>query len=62
MISETQDLGRFCMEWRNEEFDLGGVSDLALVCFKLERTVESCTRMLGKGLIKTAAERTGVGV
>ena len=50
------------MEGRNQEFDLGGVGDLALVCFNMERPVESCTRVLGKRLIKAAAERTGVGV
>ena len=29
------------MEWRNEEFDLGGVDHLALVCSDMKRTVET---------------------
>jgi len=28
------------MEWRNEEFDLGGVNHLALVCSDMKRTVQ----------------------
>ena len=41
------------MEWRNEEFDLGGVNHLALVCSDMERTVEFYTDVLGMRLIKT---------
>lgn len=50
------------MEWRNEQFDLGGVSDLALVCPDMKRAVEFCTQVLGKRLVKTAAQRTGIRV
>jgi hypothetical protein len=32
------------MEWRNEEFDLGGVNHLALVCSDMKRTVSSTLR------------------
>src|SRR5262249_48921819 len=35
------------MEWRNEEFDLGGVNHLALVCSDMKRTVEFYTAVLG---------------
>ena len=41
------------MEWRNEEFDLGGVNHLALVCTDMKRTVEFYTDVLGMRLIKT---------
>ena len=41
------------MEWRNEEFDLGGVNHLALVCSDMKRTVEFYTQVLGMRLIKT---------
>jgi len=41
------------MEWRNEEFDLGGVNHLALVCSDMKRTVEFDTQVLGMRLIKT---------
>ncbi len=41
------------MEWRNEEFDLGGVNHLALVCSDMKRTVEFYTEVLGMRLIKT---------
>ncbi|MDR2984699.1 MAG: VOC family protein [Nocardiopsaceae bacterium] len=40
-------------EWRNEEFDLGGVNHLALVCADMQRTVEFYTEVLGMRLIKT---------
>jgi len=41
------------MQWRNEEFDLGGVNHLALVCSDMKRTVEFYTEVLGMRLIKT---------
>ncbi len=41
------------MEWRNQEFDLGGVNHLALVCSDMKRTVEFYTKVLGMRLIKT---------
>ena len=41
------------MGWRNEEFDLGGVNHLALVCSDMKRTVEFYTEVLGMRLIKT---------
>jgi len=41
------------MEWRNEEFDLGGVNHLALVCSDMKQTVEFYTQVLGMRLIKT---------
>src|SRR5260370_25787099 len=41
------------MDWRNEEFDLGGVNHLALVCSDMKRTVEFYTQVLGMRLIKT---------
>src|SRR5258708_12209897 len=41
------------MEWWNEEFDLGGVNHLALVCSDMKRTVEFYTEVLGMRLIKT---------
>ncbi|HEX7993905.1 MAG TPA: VOC family protein, partial [Streptosporangiaceae bacterium] len=40
-------------EWRNEEFDFGGVNHLALVCSDMQRTVEFYTEVLGMRLIKT---------
>ena len=48
MVPETQDLGRCCMEWRNEESDLGGVNQQVLACCDMEPAV--------------AAERAGVRV
>src|ERR1700722_5355777 len=41
------------MEWRNEEFDFGGVNHLALVCSDMKRTVAFYTQVLGMRLIKT---------
>src|SRR5262250_217992 len=41
------------MDWQNEEFDLGGVNHLALVCSDMKRTVEFYTQVLGMRLIKT---------
>jgi catechol 2,3-dioxygenase-like lactoylglutathione lyase family enzyme len=41
------------MEWHNQEFDLGGVNHLALVCSDMKRTVEFYTQVLGMRLIKT---------
>ncbi len=41
------------MDWRNEEFDFGGVNHLALVCSDMKRTVEFYTKVLGMRLIKT---------
>jgi catechol 2,3-dioxygenase-like lactoylglutathione lyase family enzyme len=49
------------MEWRNEEFDLGGVNHLALVCSDMERTVEFYTEVLGMRLIKTIDLPAGQG-
>ena len=40
-------------EWRNPEFDLGGVNHLALVCSDMRRTVDFYTTVLGMRLIKT---------
>ena len=41
------------MEWQNEEFSLGGVNHLALVCSDMRQTVEFYTQVLGMRLIKT---------
>ncbi len=41
------------MEWQNEEFDLGGVNHLALVCSDMQQTVEFYTQVLGMRLVKT---------
>jgi len=41
------------MEWHNEEFALGGVNHLALVCSDMKRTVEFYTEVLGMRLVKT---------
>ena len=49
------------MEWRNEEFDLGGVNHLALVCSDMKRTVEFYTEVLGMRLIKTINLPGGAG-
>jgi catechol 2,3-dioxygenase-like lactoylglutathione lyase family enzyme len=49
------------MEWRNEEFDLGGVNHLALVCSDMKRTVEFYTQVLGMRLIKTIELPAGAG-
>ena len=49
------------MEWRNEEFDLGGVNHLALVCSDMKRTVEFYTEVLGMRLIKTLDLPGGAG-
>ena len=49
------------MEWRNEEFDLGGVNHLALVCSDMRRTVEFYTQVLGMRLIKTIDLPAGSG-
>src|SRR6516162_4047923 len=49
------------MEWRNEEFDLGGVDHLALVCSDMKRTVEFYTQVLGMRLIKTINLPGGAG-
>ena len=49
------------MEWRNEEFDLGGVNHLALVCSDMKRTVEFYTQVLGMRLIKTINLPGGAG-
>ena len=49
------------MEWRNEEFDLGGVNHLALVCSDMKRTVEFYTQVLGMRLIKTLDLPGGAG-
>ena len=49
------------MEWRNEEFDLGGVNHLALVCSDMKRSVEFYTQVLGMRLIKTLDLPNGQG-
>jgi len=49
------------MQWRNEEFDLGGVNHLALVCSDMKRTVEFYTQVLGMRLIKTINLGGGAG-
>ena len=49
------------MEWRNQEFDLGGVNHLALVCSDMKRTVEFYTQVLGMRLIKTIDLPAGSG-
>jgi catechol 2,3-dioxygenase-like lactoylglutathione lyase family enzyme len=49
------------MEWRNEEFDFGGVNHLALVCSDMKRTVEFYTQVLGMRLIKTLDLPGGAG-
>ena len=49
------------MEWRNDEFDLGGVNHLALVCSDMKRTVEFYTEVLGMRLIKTLDLPAGSG-
>src|SRR6266496_1286123 len=49
------------MEWRNEEFDFGGVNHLALVCSDMKRTVEFYTEVLGMRLIKTINLPGGAG-
>ena len=41
------------MERRNDEFELGGLNHLALVCSDMERTVDFYTNVLGMPLIKT---------
>ncbi len=49
------------MQWRNEEFDLGGVNHLALVCSDMKRTVEFYSEVLGMRLIKTINLPSGSG-
>src|ERR1700733_1706626 len=49
------------MEWQNDEFDLGGVNHLALVCSDMKRTVEFYTQVLGMRLIKTIELPAGSG-
>src|SRR6266699_69748 len=49
------------MEWRKQEFDLGGVNHLALVCSDMKRTVEFYTQVLGMRLIKTIDLPAGSG-
>jgi catechol 2,3-dioxygenase-like lactoylglutathione lyase family enzyme len=48
-------------EWRNPEFELGGVNHLALVCSDMARTVDFYTRVLGMRLIKTLELPGGAG-
>jgi len=50
------------MEWRNEAFEFGRVSHLALACSDMRRTVEFSTHVRGMRLIKTAAEHASVRV
>src|SRR5579859_8120564 len=49
------------MQWRNEEFEIGGVNHLALVCSDMKRTVEFYTQVLGMRLIKTIDLPAGSG-
>ena len=37
----------------NDQFELGGINHLALVCSDMERTVDFYTNVLGMPLIKT---------
>jgi catechol 2,3-dioxygenase-like lactoylglutathione lyase family enzyme len=46
------------MEWRNEAFELGRVSHLALECPDMRRTVALYIQVRGMRLIKTAAQHT----
>ena len=41
------------MEWQNEEFEIGGVNHLALVCSDMQQTVDFYTQTLGMRLVKT---------
>jgi catechol 2,3-dioxygenase-like lactoylglutathione lyase family enzyme len=49
------------MERRNDEFELGGLNHLALVCSDMERTVDFYTNVLGMPLIKTIELPNGMG-
>ena len=49
------------MERRNDQFELGGLNHLALVCSDMERTVDFYTNVLGMPLIKTIELPTGMG-
>ena len=46
---------------RNDEFELGGLNHLALVCSDMERTVDFYTNVLGMPLIKTIELPNGMG-
>ena len=48
-------------DWKNAEFELGGVNHLALVCSDMKRTVEFYTQVLGMRLIKTLDLPNGQG-
>jgi len=50
------------MEWRNEAFEFGRVSHLALACSDMRWTMEFPTPVLDMRLIKTAAEHAGARV
>jgi catechol 2,3-dioxygenase-like lactoylglutathione lyase family enzyme len=41
------------MEWQNEEFTIGGVNHLALVCSDMKETMDFYTGVLGMRLVKT---------
>lgn len=45
----------------NEQFELGGINHLALVCSDMERTVDFYTNVLGLPLIKTIELPMGMG-
>ncbi|MET0458557.1 MAG: VOC family protein [Ilumatobacteraceae bacterium] len=45
----------------NEQFELGGINHLALVCSDMERTVDFYTNVLGMPLIKTIELPMGMG-
>ena len=45
----------------NDQFELGGINHLALVCSDMERTVDFYTNVLGMPLIKTIELPMGMG-
>lgn len=49
------------MERCNDQFELGGLNHLALVCSDMERTVDFYTNVLGMPLIKTIELPMGMG-
>jgi catechol 2,3-dioxygenase-like lactoylglutathione lyase family enzyme len=49
------------MERKNEQFELGGINHLALVCKDMKRTVDFYTGVLGMPLVKTIDLPMGMG-
>lgn len=49
------------MERKNEQFELGGINHLALVCKDMKRTVDFYTGVLGMPLVKTINLPMGMG-